>query len=52
MSFFALSYVVLKKNMKMAIIAGSAGHFHKTTLLRFVARNRPLHESAVNNGTN
>ena len=49
--FFALSYVVLTKNMKIAIIAGSAAHFYKTTLLRFVARNRPFHESAVNNGT-
>ena len=51
MFFFVLSYVVLTKNMKMAIIAGSAGHFYKMTFLRLVARNRPFHESAVNNGT-
>ena len=37
--------------MKIAIIAGSAAHFYKTTFLRFVAWNRPFHESAVNNGT-
>ena len=51
MFFFVLSYVVLTQNMKIAIIAGSAGPFYKTTLLCFVATNHPLHESAVNNGT-
>ena len=51
MFLFVLSYVVLTQNMKIAIIAGSAGPFYKTTFLRVVAGNRPFHESAVNNGT-
>ena len=48
---FAHSSVVLTQNMKMAIIAGSAALFYKTSSFLFEDGNRPFHSTPINNGT-
>ena len=54
-SEFALEVKQTVENLDLlfniAILAGSAGLLCKTTFSRFAVRNRPFHESAVNNWT-